>query len=167
MTSKPTSSCRWRISRRRMNVFSTMSASAPSSKSNGCKSSGVDGDVAHRLGHNPVHVDRLTGEQVHLPQEAARALPGDLVSGSVQDRRLALEDDDERVARVADAEQELSLCCCALLAARREHLPLAGGKNGAEWTSHRGEGTAGPAGFCSSSCGSAGQDGRVRTPIST
>jgi hypothetical protein len=104
---------------------------------------GVDGDVAHRLGDDPVHVDRLTGEQVHLPQEAARALPGDLVSGRVQDRRLALEDDDERVAGVADPEQELSLCCGALLAARREHLPLSGGEDGTERTFHPGEGIAG------------------------
>ena len=75
----------------------------------------VHSDVAHRLCHDAVDVDRLPGEQVHLGQEAARALAGDLVSGPVKDRRLALEDDDEGVARVADPEQELSLCGRALL----------------------------------------------------
>ena len=85
----------------------------------------VDGDVAHRLCHDAVDVDRLPGEQVHLGQEAARALAGDLVSGPVEDRRLALEDDDERIARVADPEQELSLGGRALLTHRREGLEAA------------------------------------------
>ena len=85
----------------------------------------VDGDVAHRLCDDAVDVDRLPRQQVHLGEEAARALAGDLVSGTVEDRRLALEDDDERVTRVADPEQELSLCGRALLTHRRERLKAA------------------------------------------
>jgi hypothetical protein len=90
----------------------------------------------------------LPREQVQLAEEAARALAGDLVPGPVEDRRLALEDDDERIARVTDPEQELSLRGRALLAPRRESLKLPRGQDGTERARHPGhasEGTARPA----------------------
>ena len=53
------------------------------------------------------------------------ALAGDLVPGSVEDRGLAFEDDDQRVTRVADPEQELSPPRSrALLTHRSEGLKL-------------------------------------------
>jgi hypothetical protein len=105
----------------------------------------VDRDVAHRLRRDAIDVDGLPREQVQLAEEAPRALAGDLVSGPVEDRRLALEDDDERIARVTDPEQELSLRGRALLAPRRESLKLPGGEDGAErarHARHASEGTA-------------------------
>src|SRR5204863_874188 len=86
----------------------------------------------HRVRHDAIDVDGLPREQVHFAEEAPRALSRDLVPGPVEDRRLALEDDDERVARVTDPEQELSLRGRALLAQRRESLKLSGGEDGAE-----------------------------------
>ena len=69
-------------------------------------------------------------------------MAGDLGAGPVQDRRLALEDGDERVARVADPEQVLALGGRALLAAGPEDLELPRGEDRAERTSHPSEGTA-------------------------
>ena len=94
----------------------------------------VHRDVAHRLCHDAVDEDRLPREQVHLGEEAPRALAGDLVSGPVEDCRLALEDDDERVARVADPEQELSLRGRALLAHAPRGPEVPGREDGAERT---------------------------------
>ena len=65
----------------------------------------LDGDVAHRLGHHGGQVDGLAGQQVQLAEEARGAVADDLVPGGVEDRRLALEDRDERVALVADARR--------------------------------------------------------------
>src|SRR5262249_11889311 len=65
----------------------------------------VDRDVAQRLGDDRGEEDGLPGEQVHLAEEAGGAVADDLVAGAVEDRELALEDRDERVARVAGFEQ--------------------------------------------------------------
>jgi hypothetical protein len=84
----------------------------------------------------------LLSEQVELTEEAPRALTGDLVSGAVADRRLALEDDDERIAGVTDPEQELALRGRALLApAAREPEAALGRESGSadsSWTCERG-----------------------------
>ncbi len=68
----------------------------------------IDGDVAHRLGDDGGEEDGLPGEQVHLAEEAGGAVADDLLAGAVEDRRLALDDRDERVALVADLEQRLA-----------------------------------------------------------
>ena len=104
----------------------------------------VHSDVAHRLCDNAVHEDCLPGEQVHLGEEATRPLACDLVAGTVEDRRLALEDHDQRVPRVTDPEQELSLSGRSLVTHRRERLKVPRREGGAERTggaSHASEST--------------------------
>ena len=78
----------------------------------------VDGDVAHRLRDHRGQVDGLAREQVHLAEEARGAVADDLVARRVEDRRLALEDRDERVAPVADPEEHVADLGRALLAER-------------------------------------------------
>ena len=58
----------------------------------------------------------------------------DLLPGTVENRRLALEDDDERVGRVTDPEEELALGGRSLLAPLRQGLQLPWGKNRTERT---------------------------------
>jgi hypothetical protein len=94
----------------------------------------VDRDVAHRLRHDAIDVDGLPREQVQLAEEAPRTLARDLVPSTVEDRRLALDDDDERIAGFTDPEQELALRGPPLLAPLRENLKLPWGENGAERT---------------------------------
>ena len=84
----------------------------------------VDGDVAQRLRDDGGEEDGLPGEQVHLAEEAGGAVADDLVAGRVEDRDLALEDRDERVARVADAVEHVSDPCGALLAELGERRQL-------------------------------------------
>src|SRR6185295_11868342 len=82
---------------------------------------------------------RLPAEQAHLTHEAAGTLAHDLVSGRVQDRRLAFEDDDQRIARITDPEQELPLGGRVLLAVGRKGPELPFGEGRAEragWVSH-------------------------------
>ena len=68
----------------------------------------IDGDVAQRLRDDRGQEDGLPGEEVHLAEEARRAVADDLVAGRVEDRDLALDDRDEGVALVADAEQHVA-----------------------------------------------------------
>ena len=96
----------------------------------------VDRDVAHRLGHDRGEEDRLPGEQVHLAEEAGGAVADDLVPGGVEDRRLALDDRDERVGRVADLEEHLADLRGPLLAVRGQRLDLRAGEHPAGWTVH-------------------------------
>ena len=86
------------------------------------------------LRHDAVDIDGLPREQVHLGEKAPRTLAGDLVSSRVEDCRLPLEDDYQRVAHIADPKQELSLSRRALLAPPGEKLKLSGGEDGAERT---------------------------------
>ena len=90
----------------------------------------LDRDVSHRLGRHGAEIDRLARQQVHLAEEAEPAVPRDLVAGGIEDRRLSLEDGDERIAPVADAEQALAGRRGSLLADLRELLQLRGGENG-------------------------------------
>ena len=55
-------------------------------------------------------------QEVHLAEEARRAVPDDLVAGGVEDGHLALDDRDERVAPVADPEEHVADRRGALLA---------------------------------------------------
>ena len=79
----------------------------------------VDRDVAHRLRDDRRHEHRLARQQVQLAQKAGWAVADDLVPGRVQDRRLALQNCDERIALVPDPIQNvtnrrrslLSECC--------------------------------------------------------
>ena len=65
----------------------------------------LHGDVAQGLRHDRRHEDGLAGEEVHLPEEAGPPVAQDLPPGRVDDRHLALEDRDERVAAIADSIQ--------------------------------------------------------------
>ena len=59
----------------------------------------VDGDVMQRLDDDRGDEHRLPGKQVQLAEEAGRPVADDLVAASIEDRDLALDDRDERVAR--------------------------------------------------------------------
>ena len=76
----------------------------------------VDGDVAQRLGDHRRDEHGLAGEEVQLAEEAGRTVADDLVARRVEDRDLAFEDRDERVALGADAVQHVADVRRALLA---------------------------------------------------
>ena len=79
----------------------------------------VDRDVAHRLGHDGGEEDGLSGEEIHLTEEARCTVADDLPAGAVEHRDLALDDRDERIALVADLEQLLADLGGPLLAVLR------------------------------------------------
>jgi hypothetical protein len=81
-------------------------------------------DVAHRLDDDGRQEDGLPGEKGDLAEKLGRAVAGDLVAGGIDDRGLALEDGDERVRAVADAEQDVADICRPLLAELRERREL-------------------------------------------
>ena len=85
----------------------------------------VDGDVTQRLRDDRREEDRLPRQEVQLAQELRRPVADDLVAGGVEDRHLALEDRDERVAPVADAVQHVADVRRALLAELGERSPAA------------------------------------------
>ncbi len=58
----------------------------------------LDRDVPQRLDHERVDEDRLPRQEVQLAEEARGAVPDELVPGRVDDRDLAFEDRDERIA---------------------------------------------------------------------
>jgi hypothetical protein len=84
----------------------------------------IDGDVAHRLGDDRGQVHGLAGHQVQLAEEVRSAVACDLAARGVEDRGLALDDRDQRIAPVANAEQNVADSRGALLAvlAKRREL---------------------------------------------
>ncbi len=98
----------------------------------------VDRDVTQRLGDDRRDEHRLPGQQVQLAEEARCAVADDLVAGRVEDRDLALEDRDERIAPIADAIQHLADLRRALLAELGERRQLRRGQRRAR---RRGDGT--------------------------
>ena len=97
----------------------------------------IDRDVAQRLRDDRRQEDGLPGEEVHLAEEARRAVADDLVAGRIEDRHLAFEDRDERVAPVADPEQHVADGGGALLAELGERLELRRGERRAGGRFHR------------------------------
>ena len=68
----------------------------------------LDRDVAQRLRHHRGYEHRLSREEVQLAEEAAGAVPDDLVSGPVENDGLTLADRDERVAAIADRVEHVA-----------------------------------------------------------
>jgi hypothetical protein len=68
----------------------------------------IDRDVAQRLRGHGRQVDGLAGHEVHLSHESRGAVAHDLLARGVEHSDLALEDRNERIARVADAEEHLA-----------------------------------------------------------
>ena len=81
----------------------------------------LDGDVAHRLRRRRPS-GRPSGRSCRLssPRKPDGAVADDLVARAVEDRRLALEDRDERVALVADLVEDV--------AGRRRSAPRRGSR---------------------------------------
>src|SRR4029079_6574333 len=75
----------------------------------------VDRDIPQLTRDHRRQEDRLPGQQVHLPGESRRAMADALVAGRILDLHLALDDRDEGVALVADAEQHVANVSSALL----------------------------------------------------
>ena len=75
-------------------------------------------------------------------------MPDDLVAGRVEDGHLALDDRDERIAPVADREEDIAGLCRALLAELGERCELRRGQQRAggrrHGTSHGDETTGAP-----------------------
>ena len=90
----------------------------------------LDGDVAQRLGHHRREEDGLSREQVRLAEEAARAVAADLRVVLVEDRRLAFDDRDQRIASVTDPKERVADLCAPLLAVLGELGELSLGKHG-------------------------------------
>ena len=76
----------------------------------------LDGDVAHRLGHDGREEDGLSREQVRLAEEAERAVADDLRTGLVEHGRLTFDDRDQRIAQVTDPEEHVADLRAPLLA---------------------------------------------------
>src|SRR5262249_55274808 len=89
----------------------------------------LDGDVAHRLGHHGGEEDGLSGEQVRLAEEAARAVAVDLRTSLVEHGRLAFDDRDQRIASVTDPKEDVAHLGAPLLAVLGEHGGLTLGKH--------------------------------------
>ena len=89
----------------------------------------LDGDVAHRLGHDGREEDGLPREQVRLAEEAARAVAVDLRTGLVEDGRLALDDRDQRIASVTDPKEHVADLRAPLLAVLGEQGELSLGEH--------------------------------------
>ena len=84
----------------------------------------IDGDVPQRLRHDRRQEHGLAGQQVQLAEEPRRPVADDLVAGGVEDRHLALDDRDERVALIADAKQHVADVRRALLAELGQRFQL-------------------------------------------
>ena len=110
----------------------------------------LDDEVAHRLGGDRGQEDGLARHQVELAEEARRAVAHDLgCARGVEDRRLALEDRDERVALVADLVEDVTGRGSALLAEAREGGQLRPTRSLALlWSCCQAYGAAYPARFC-------------------
>ena len=76
----------------------------------------LDGDVAHRLGHDGRQEDGLSREQVRLAEEAEGAVTDNLGAGLVEDRRLTFDDRDQRIAPVTDSKEHVADVRAPLLA---------------------------------------------------
>ena len=76
----------------------------------------LDGDVAHRLGHDGREEDGLSREQVRLAEEAKCAVADDLRTGLVEDGRLTFDDRDQRIAQVTDPKEHVADLRAPLLA---------------------------------------------------
>ena len=96
----------------------------------------IDGDVAQRPGHLRRDEHGLAGEEVQLAEEAGRAVADDLVARRVEDRDLAVEDRDERVAPGADAVEHVAGGRRALLAELGQPRELCGREHRAVWRRH-------------------------------
>ena len=96
--SRPMPSTCCSASRRAMKVESSEVAERAVLEQERAQRVAVDRDVAQRLRDDRGQEDGLPGEQVHLAEEARGAVADDLVAGRVEDRHLALEDRDERIA---------------------------------------------------------------------
>ena len=55
----------------------------------------VDRDVAQRFGHDRRHEHGLSGQEIQFAEKARGAVAGDLVTGRVTDRHLALTNGDK------------------------------------------------------------------------
>src|SRR5436309_14613969 len=68
----------------------------------------VDREVTQGLGDFRGQEGALPRQQVQLAEEVRPSLPNDLVAGAVEQRDLALENRDERVALIADLEEDVA-----------------------------------------------------------
>ena len=86
----------------------------------------LDSDVAQRLGHHGRQEHGLPGEQIRLPEEAARSVAIKLGAGLIEDGRLAFDDRDQRIASVTDPEEHVADLRAPLLTVLGEQseLPL-------------------------------------------
>ena len=86
----------------------------------------VDRDVAHRLrSTTAVRYTVWPDSRFSSPRNPGGAVAHDLVAGGVQDRHLALDDRDERIALVADPEEHVADGRGALLAVLARASPAA------------------------------------------
>ena len=111
-------------SRRAVKVASSRSAERAVVEEQRPEVVAVDRDVAHRLGDDRCQVHRLAREEIDLAEEAGGAVADDLVPCRVEDRRLALQDRDERIPAVADAKEHVADGSRPLLAVTGERVEL-------------------------------------------
>ena len=96
----------------------------------------LDGDVPQRLRDDRGDEHRLPREEVQFAEEVRRAVPGDVVARGIEDRHLAIDDRDERVAAIADAIQHIPDVRAAFLAELGQRRQLRRGQRrarGRDW----------------------------------
>ena len=113
-------------SRRAMKVESSRSLRGPSSNSSDRKASRSTAIYRSSRVTTAVRKTVCPDSRFISPSEARRAMADDLVAGRIEDRHLALDDRDEGVALVADAEQHVTNARGSLLSdlAERRQLRL-------------------------------------------
>jgi hypothetical protein len=84
--------------------------------------------VPQRLCDDRSDENRLAGKQVQLTEKARWPVPEYLVAGGIEDRDLALEDRDERIALITDAIEHILDVRCALFAVLGKGLELRRGQ---------------------------------------
>ena len=107
-----------------MNVDSSTSLSGPSSKRSAFTSS--RSTAMYRIGCVTTAVRKTVWPESRLvsPRKPDAPVPDDLVPRGVENGHLALEDRDQRVARVADTEEDITDLGRALLAVLGERVEL-------------------------------------------
>jgi hypothetical protein len=90
----------------------------------------VDCEVAQRLRDDGVDEDRLSREEVDLAEEPGGAVADELIAGGVEDRHLALEYRDERVAAITHLVEHVADVRSAFLSKLRERRQLRPGEQG-------------------------------------
>jgi hypothetical protein len=99
-------------------------AERPVVEQHGPEGVSLDRDVPQRLRHDCGQENRLSRQEVQLPNEAGGAVTHELVPRAVEDRDLPLANRDERIAGVTHPEENVVHVRAPLFADVRKRVEL-------------------------------------------